>query len=261
MFWYLPFLSQEASKEKIDQFKQTFLNSLHQILYLTLPASALLLVLRIPLVRIVYGAKEFPWSATILTGKAIAIFSLSIFAQSATHLLTRSFYALQNTKTPFFLALVSVVTNISLAAVLIFVFDLGILGLAIAMSFSAILHASLLLIFLYRSLGGFSIKLFSIPLLKMFIATFITGIFLWVPMRILDQFVFDTTRTIPLIILTIIASGIGFTVYLLLSYFLDIKELYSFTTLIKRIGNWKQVLSQTEEVLEPISQTQEIKPI
>jgi putative peptidoglycan lipid II flippase len=58
----------------------------------------LLLILRIPLVRLAYGTPGFPWAATLLTGKAVAIFSLSLFAQGATLILVRGFYALHNTK-------------------------------------------------------------------------------------------------------------------------------------------------------------------
>ena len=121
----LPFLSKETAAGKLQQFKTTFLNSFHQILYLAFPASILLIVLRLPLVRIVYGTKQFPWATTLLTGKTVAILSLSLFAQGIIHILVRAFYALHNTKTPFFIALFSVAFNIILSSLVVFVWHFG----------------------------------------------------------------------------------------------------------------------------------------
>mgnify|MGYP001598419275 CR=1 FL=1 len=86
------------------------------------------------------------------------------------------------------------------------------------------------------------------------------GIFLWVPMRLLDRFVFDTTRVINLILLTTSAGITGLVVYLGLSRLFKLEELSAIWSLVHRIGNWHQVLQQTEEVLEPASQVQELKP-
>jgi len=257
----LPFLSAESDSDHMENFKKLFLDSLHKILYLALPASALLLVLRVPLVRILYGAREFPWSATILTGKTVAILAVGIFAHSANHLLSRSFYALHNTKIPLLLALVSMVVNITLAGMFTFWFGFGVVGLAMAVTVAAIVQAVLMMGALSKLVGGFEpVKAFG-PMIKMGSATVIMGVFLWVPMRLLDQFVFDTTRTVPLVALTIIASGLGFAVYLYLSRLMGIEELQSFKEMMHKVGNWRRVLGKSEEVLETTSSSQEMRPL
>ena len=63
-----------------------------------------------------------------------------------------------------------------------------------------------------------------------------------------------------LILLTLTASLTGTGVYLLLSYLLRLPELPAFLSLAHRLGNWQKVLQKTEEVLEPASQVQELKP-
>ena len=257
----LPFLSKESNQENLNQFKSTVVKSLHKILYLTLPAATILLILRIPLVRIVYGAKTFPWEATITTGRVLAILSLSIFAQSAHHIISRAFYALENTKTPFIIALCAMITNISLSAFLTFKLKAGILGIATALSISSILHFIVLLYALHKQVGGFNSKNLLFPIFKMISATIITGIFLWVPMRFLDQFVFDTTKTIHLILLTITVGIIGFLVYVILSKLFKIDELNEFKKLFNKIGNWQKALKQSDEVIESSSPSQEIKPL
>ena len=69
--------------------------------------------------------------------------------------------------------------------------------------------------------------------------------------EIIDQFVFDTTRTLPLIGLSTSVLIIGLTVYLILAKLLRIDQLSAVLSITQKIGNWRQVLSESEEVLEP----------
>jgi hypothetical protein len=69
-------------------------------------------------------------------------------------------------------------------------------------------------------------------------------------MRLLDQFVFDTTRTVPLLILTAIVSIIGLAVYFGLSSLLKVKQFADVRRIIGKLGNWRQVLVETDEVIE-----------
>ena len=62
--------------------------------------------------------------------------------------------------------------------------------------------------------------------------------------------VFDTTRTIPLIMLTLSVGLIGIGVYLTLSYLFKIRELTVFVALIEKIGNWHKALAQSKEALD-----------
>ena len=80
--------------------------------------------------------------------------------------------------------------------------------------------------------------------------TFITSIALWVPLRILDTLIFDTTRTLPLISLTVTVGFIGMGVYIFLSYLFNIPELGVFARLLQKIGGWHKALSQSNETLE-----------
>ena len=247
----LPTLSRESSMQTLEKFKKTFLSSFHQILYLVLPASAILLVLRVPAVRIVFGAASFPWKATLLTGRVLAVLSISIFSQSIVQLLVRGFYALHDTKTPFWIGALAVATNVGLSFLFILKLRLGVLGLAWATTSASFLQAGLLSIFLNRVIGGFDKKELFLPIVKMGSATILTAIALWVPMRFLDRFIFDTTRTISLMVLTMIATLSGVLVYLFLSRVFKIAELRSFVSLVKRLGHWQEVLEESEEIIAP----------
>jgi peptidoglycan biosynthesis protein MviN/MurJ (putative lipid II flippase) len=121
---------------------------------------------------------------------------------------------------------------------------------------ASLVHAFLLFGILERKIGGFEKKEVFIPFLKIGIATFVTACFLWFPMRVLDKFILDTTRTINLIILTIIASFLGLGVYLFLSFLLKIEEFKIFVDLLKKIGQWRKILSESEEMIDSVRSPQ-----
>jgi putative peptidoglycan lipid II flippase len=256
----LPFLSKTVAENNLAAFRKTLWSSLNQILFVGLPAGMLLLILRIPLVRLVYGAPEFPWQATLLTGKTVAVLALSLFAAGGNQILVRAYYALHNTKTPFFIGLTSVVVNISLSALFVFYYGWGVLGIALAMTLATLLQFGLLLWGLREHMGPWHFPQF-LPFFKTLSASSVMGLGLWLPMRLLDQFVFDTTRTVPLIALTVIVGLIGGAVFMLLAYLLKIPELYAYQGLLKKVPLWQSIWSKSGEVIETSSQTQEIKPM
>src|SRR3989344_5520917 len=111
----LPSLSIQFNSQKSSQFKKIFMESFHQILFLVLPAAAILAILRIPAVMLVFGAREFPWETTVLTGRVLIAFSIGIAAQATSLLLTRGFYAVKDSITPVKINVLTVVFNIALS--------------------------------------------------------------------------------------------------------------------------------------------------
>lgn len=240
-----------AKEDSRDRFTSTIAMTLLQLLFFSFPAAALLLVLRIPAVRLVFGAREFPWEATLLTGKAVALFALAVPAQAGNQLLTRCFYAAQNTKTPLATAVFSALLLIFLVKGFSVWTDLGILGVVAAIAVSDIANFLLLLAFLELRVVPGLIKIFLRPLSKIIFAAAITAVMLWIPLRLLDQFVFDTTRTVPLIGLTATVSAIGMGIYFLLAKLLKIAQLESVSRLLRRLANWKQLLAESSATLAP----------
>ena len=240
-----------AREDGRDRFTATIAMTLLQLLFFSFPAAALLLVLRVPAVRLAFGARQFPWEATLLTGKAAALFALAIPAQAGSQLLTRSFYAAQNTKTPLITAVISAASLIFLVKGFSAWTDIGILGVISAIAISDIVNFFLLLALLELRVVPGLIKSFIRPLSKIIFATAVTAVMLWIPLRLLDQFVFDTTRTLPLIGLTATVSFIGMGIYFLLAKLLGIAQLESVLRLIRRLANWRQILSESSATLAP----------
>ena len=240
-----------AHDQKNDEFVRVVSSTLLQILFFTLPAAVLLLVLRIPAVRLTFGARSFPWEATLLTGKAVAIFACSVPAQSINQLLIRTFYAAQNTRTPFIAATIAAATMIIIAPFLSNIIGLGLLGIVAAIVVADIIEMFFLVMLLQRQLKVPIVNIVMKPGRNIGIATATMGIMLWILLRFLDQFIFDTTRTLPLLGLTVVASSLGLTVYVLVAKLLGVEQLQTLIRLAHHIGNWRKILAETEEALEP----------
>lgn len=258
-----PILSRE--KDKPDQFKLTFITSFNQMLYLVLPISVLILVLRIPFVRLVFGASAFDWEATQLTGLTLALFSISIFAQALITLVLRAFYALHDTKTPLIIGALSTAFMVMLAYAFVVIIPdrsicmpflmrtlcipTGVESLAFAYSIGNILQLIILFILLEKKVGRFDKSLLLKPWAKFFISSIFTAFALYIPLKLLDQLVFDTTHTLDLILLTGVSSLAGLSIYLFLTWFFDVKEARTYILVAQKVGNWKEVLKKSQELL------------
>jgi putative peptidoglycan lipid II flippase len=231
----LPQLSQLSAIDKRDVFVATIRSAIHQILFLVLPTSMLFIVLRIPVVRLIYGASRFDWSATVATGMTLSAFSISLFAQSIVQVLARGFYALLDSKTPVIVGVISVILNTVLSVLFVLVFHLPIWALGISTSIASILNALLLIYLLDRRIHGFISPALLIPAAKMCVATIVTGIALYAPLKLFDQLVFDTTHTFGLLFLTGVSGVIGFVTYFFLSWVLNVDQVHDMIRLLKRL--------------------------
>jgi putative peptidoglycan lipid II flippase len=219
----------------LDKFKNTFLTSFHQMMYFVIPFSVILLILRVPVVRIVYGVSNFPWEATVKTAYILAFFSLSIFAQSSNYLTTRAFFALKDTVTPVKVSFFTILLNVTISLGLVLYFGLGVWAVALAFTTTSILDMLLLFYFLHKKVGGFDIKKVIVPFTKISYAAVMMGITLYIPLKILDQIVLDTTKTINLLLLTGIASVSGMTTYLFFTWIFKVEEIQLIYKLAKKI--------------------------
>ncbi len=246
----LPTLSAASVNGDKTEFKQSIISAIHQILFFVFPASALFIVLRIPVVRLVFGASRFDWEATVLTGMTLSMFSISLFAQSVVHVLARGFYALYDSRTPVAISIVSILVNTIGSVIFINVFHLPVWSLGLSTSIASIINVVALFVLLDRRVGAFAKKELFFPVIKMLVAAVVSGIVVFFPLKIFDQLVFDTTRTFGLFLLTGIAGGAGLATYILLAWVFDVSEVKSFIALIRRVRQPKAVLlSPVNEVV------------
>jgi putative peptidoglycan lipid II flippase len=122
-------------------------------LYLVVPATVLLIVLRYHAVRLVLGTGQFGWDDTVLTVNTLAMLCLGIFAQALTPILSRAFFALEDATTPLVVAVASVVAELWLAVTLVGR-GFGLPGVAFAASAGGMLGLGMLWVLLRRRLGS-----------------------------------------------------------------------------------------------------------
>ncbi len=96
--------------------------ALRHIFFWSIPATVFIIVLRAQLVRVILGAGAFDWGATRLTAAALALFILSLAAQSITLLIARAYYAAGNTKKPLYYGMIDVVVSVLSSLVLLWLF-------------------------------------------------------------------------------------------------------------------------------------------
>lgn len=131
-----------------DKLKASLTVTIRQTLFLVIPATIIILALRAQIIRVILGSGRFDWQDTILTMRTLSYFGLSIFAQSLTAILVRVFYAYKDSATPFWISLIAVIVNISLAWP--WSRQFGVAGLALAFSAGNIVNFVLLWLALRR---------------------------------------------------------------------------------------------------------------
>lgn len=156
-----PTLASAAARADLATFRSTFSTVTRQVLFFILPVSVLFLVLRAQITRSALGAGQFDWADTIATADTLALFAVSLFAQALIPLLSRGFYALHDTWTPFFVGLGSAAVNIVAAIFLAHggwqigrLSIGGVSGLAFAFSLSSLVNATFLWLLLRARVGG-----------------------------------------------------------------------------------------------------------
>lgn len=245
----LPFLSQEATDKDLTTFRELVVRSLNQISFFAFPAAILLLILRVPIVRLIFGTHNFPWETTISTGRAVAVIAISIGAQAMVQLLIRAFHSLKDTKTPLYITIIVAVLYLAGCAWVVYFTNLNILGIALVTSLVAFLELVLFIGFLDRKIGQIITPELIIPQLKTTFVSFLMALSLYLPFRILDELVFNTTRTSELIALTISTSAIGMFVYIYFAILFQIKEVQLITEMLKSLDKLKQHIPKTGEFL------------
>lgn len=117
-----PILSRMITDGNRHAFVEQVLSSLRHIIFWSFPVLVLFIVLRAQIVRTILGTGEFGWDETRLTAAALALFSVSVIAQSVILLLVRGFYSAGKTKIPLWVNVLSSLSIIVFAFVCMYIF-------------------------------------------------------------------------------------------------------------------------------------------
>jgi putative peptidoglycan lipid II flippase len=174
-----PQMANLFARGEFATFRETVLRAVRMVVFVTMPIAMALAVLRVPVIRLLWERGAFDAHNTALVAAPLLIYLTSIVAFSVSEPLIRSFYAMQDTRTPVAIAVATVALNIALGYGVVRYTDWGAPGLALAFSISNNLEALALILLLLPRIGGFAgsglIRSFGGALL----CTLVMGIGLW----------------------------------------------------------------------------------
>ncbi len=245
-----PVLSALAAKNEKEEFVKSFSRTFRQILFFVIPLSVIILVLRAQLVRVILGAGKFDWEDTILTFQCLGIFSLSLFAQSTIPLLARAFYALHDTKTPFYIALFA--EAVGIASVLLLIDKFHVLGLAIAFSLASVAQMAFLLFVLRTRFDALDDKNIISSVGKIALASFAAGIGIQLAKHLVAAFV-NLDYFFGVFAQLSISAIIGILIFLAAGYFLKLEEFFIFkNSLTGKLFKSKQAITESTDQVSGI---------
>jgi len=148
-----PTLSAQAARDELGSMSHTLGQALRLILFLTIPSSVGLILLREPIIRTLFQYGAFDARSTALTAQPLIFFAVGLFGHATVEIVLRAFYALHETLRPVLINVVTLAINLALSFLLVGWLQQG--GLALAISIAVVLEALALLVLLQTRLPSF----------------------------------------------------------------------------------------------------------
>lgn len=149
----LPLLALHARNDGNGEEKliDTLTHGYRASLFLMLPASAGLVALREPLIRLLFEHGQFDRSSAAMTGLALTGYAIGLWSFSGVRIIVRAYYALGDMKTPVWAALAGLLTNLAVSA--LFTRQAGVFALALGISLGSLVNQGVLFLRLKTALG------------------------------------------------------------------------------------------------------------
>ncbi len=235
-----PTLSKNLAENNKERFIDNFSKIFNQIVYLTLPATVFIFILREEIVGILLQHGLFSPLSAKLSSSSLGLFCLGILASALIPLLFRAFFALQDTKTPTLIALFSMAVNIVLSFLFtkewfylhqklrnIFSFlrtaDIAVLGLPLAFSVAVILQLVLMILFLKNKFKEIDFEKIGTNFLKVLFSSLVLFFSSYV-LKFLVSEIFTTQSLFLDFFQVFIIGTIGSLIYLLVTLILSVSS-------------------------------------
>ena len=245
-----PTLADYVAKERFERVRQIIMETLRGILFLTVPSAVGLAVLSFPIVQALLEHGNFDLVATQYASIVLFFFAIGLPALAAVEILTRSFYALQDSRTPVTISIIQFILKIALSLILInaavFGVQWGMGALALSTSIASIYEAILLFVLLSKRVGNFEAAPFVDFAKRLILASGAMAIVLLLVHGSLDGLI-DTTSMPRLAVTGIflalfklfIELGFGSFVFLIVARLLQMEEMN--TGLVRRVLNMLRI--------------------
>jgi putative peptidoglycan lipid II flippase len=225
----MPTFSAQYAQGKLDEIRSTLSSTLRGVILLSLPAAFGLILLRVPIIALLFQRGAFSVETTRMVSWALAWYATGLVFHSTLEILVRAFYAMHDTKTPVIVGASAMTLSIGLSLLFAHLFNilnwLPLGGLALAVSVSTFLEVTILFIILRKRLRGIQdSRIIKVSLLSIIGCTFMTlGLVFWIKL----------SGDYPLVIQALGGVILGGVIYGLTLYTLRVNELRSLFYTIK----------------------------
>ncbi|WP_322555679.1 murein biosynthesis integral membrane protein MurJ [Sporosarcina beigongshangi] len=220
-----PHLSKMAAEKSIEEVKRSMREVLSSVILLVVPASIGIMIVAKPIIQLLFGRGQFDEQAILLTAEALFFYSIGMIGYGIREILLRTFYSLQDMISPMVNAAIAVALNIVLNIILSAY--MGLNGLALATSISALISVALLWISLRRKIGSLGLKSMAITFLKVLMASGVMGVVI----VILNGYVWlQMNELLKMMVIGLVGSSL----YFFLLTILKVKESKEILTFMRR---------------------------
>jgi len=177
----LPALSEKSSKGDIEGMKTTLNFALRLVFLITLPSTFGLILLRYPIIRMLFKYGKFTEKSTQMVTYALLFHAIGLVGIGGTRVVVQAFFSMKDTKTPVYISGVIMVINIILCYFLSKPFKLG--GIAFASTISSFFNFILLIILLKKRIGKIIDKKTTVSFFKSFVSSSFMAAVLYLLLR------------------------------------------------------------------------------
>ncbi len=213
-----PRMTERLAQGRPDLFKKELAGLIRLVIWFALPAVTVTFLMRGYLIRILAGDGQATAAAVL------GVFAWAVMFRALYHVLSRSFYAQQDTKTPLYISIFAISLNVILAIYLARSSQYGIIGLPIAQAVVAILEVAILLVILLRRFPGTLDRVFLGALWRMLSAFGITFWVTWLLRRELFELGAQDRGFLTVIPKLALLSTIVLLVYVIISWLFKLEE-------------------------------------
>lgn len=248
-----PFMSLSYSQGKKEEVAERFSNVFRQIVFLIVPISLLMFLLRAQIIRLILGTGRFNWTDTQLTAACLGMFTLGIAVYGLSLLINKTFYSLHNTKIPATITLITIGLNIGLSYLFIYLLSFNnffqknliafldlqgikensVVGLPLALALSGVFQFLILIWVIHSKLEELEIKDLIIFLFKILLASLVLIIVSLATIRLIADLV-DMQTFWGIFLQTAGTSLAGLISYSLIALIFNLKEFKAVKKLVIR---------------------------
>ena len=233
-----PTLAENVTRGRMDRVRAIIQDTLRSILFMSIPSSVGLIVLGLPIIQVLLQHGAYTLNSAESTAIPLAFFALGLAGLSCVEILTRSFYAMRDSKTPVIISIAQFILKIALSILFIQVvtnISWGLGALALSTSLAGLLEAFVLLWLLHQRIGDLRLRELGNFVGRVLLASLAMGAALLVLRFVLDHLLVTTNPgqalggggTLVAIIKLLMELAAGLFIYIRATRVLGIEEFWN----------------------------------